>query len=209
MNLAGKIFFICLVIGMCIGGCLGIKHPETKIHYYTLEYDAPEMVDLQPLPYIIHIERFSVSPLYNSNRMNYSSKPFIRDAYHYHKWQVNPGDLVTHYLKRDFQQSDLFKAVFSHANRFSSSHVIEGTVDKFFELDGQDLWEAVLSVGITLIAANEQDIKKRILFQKKYGIKEACSKKTPQAVAEAMSKAMARISEMIQTDIHRCLEMTK
>ena len=196
----------CLIIGILIfGGCIGPKRPDKKIDYYTLEYAPPEAKGLTPLPVIIRIAPFQVSPIYNSERIVFSEKPFQRDDYKYHRWRANPGDLVTYFLARDLQQSAIFRAVFSVESPLSPTHAIEGSVEDFYELDEKNSWKAVLGVSITLIAANEPDVTKRILFQKKYLEKETCRQKNPRALAEAMSIAMARMSEALITDIHQYL----
>jgi hypothetical protein len=75
----------------------------------------------------------------------------------------------------------------------------------FFEQDRSDVWEAVLTVSITLITEDELDVSKRTLFQKKYHSREECKQQNPRAIAEAMSRAMAKISKMITTDIYQRL----
>lgn len=207
MNHARTLIVLSLLASL-VGGCLGTKQPEKKTDYYTLEYDPPKIAGLKPLPFVIRVDRFRVAPFYRSNKIVYKKKPFKRDAYVYHKWGANPGDLVTYFLTRDIKHSSLFKAVSGLDSRFSFSHAIEGTIDDFFELDGKDSWEAVLSLSISFLAKNEPDIIKKVLFQKKYSAREKCRQKNPRALAEAMSKAMARISETIITDIYNCLKET-
>jgi len=87
--------------------------------------------------------------------------------------------------------------------------VLEGSVDEFFESDKKESWEAVLSVSILLIAENEPDISKGILFQKTYRATESCKQKNPRALAEAMSKAMARVSREITEDTYASLKDRK
>jgi len=193
------------VILLVILGCMSNQRSPVKIDYYTLEYELNKFDDLKPTPFVLHIERFSVAPVYNSSNIVYKTRQFKRDAYSYHKWRANPGDLVTSFLSRDLKNSLLFKAIFEPGSRFSSSHVISGTVDEFFEQDQKDSWTAVLSVSITLIKENETDISKRILFQKHYSIEKKCKQKNPRAIAEAMSKAMSGISKIIIIDIHKTL----
>lgn len=197
--------FILFVILFVVAGCLGKQRPPVKIDYYTLEYELNKFDDLKPTPFVLRIERFSVSPIYNSSNIIYKTRQFKRDAYNYHKWRANLGDMVTCFLSRDLKKSSLFKAIFEPGSRFSSSHVISGTVDEFFEQDEKDSWKAVLSITITLIIENEPDISKRILFQKSYSANKKCGLKNPRAFADAMSKAMASISEMIITDVYKAL----
>jgi cholesterol transport system auxiliary component len=209
MNQVAKIIFSFSFILVIISGCFGKQHPPVKIDYYSLEYELNKFDELKPTPFVLRIERFSVSPLYNSSNIIYKTKQFKLDAYNYHKWRANPGDMVTFFLSRDLKNSSLFKAIFEHGSRFSSSHVISGSVDEFFEEDEQYSWKAVLAVSITLIKENEADISKRILFQKSYSANKKCTQKNPRAIANAMSSAMASISEKIITDVYKSLAVTE
>ena len=193
------LFFSLLLL---FGACLDLKQPRNKIEYYTLEYETPKIAGLKPLPIMIRMERFSVAPSYNSNQIIYRDRSFKRDAYSYHRWRANPGDLVAHNLSRDIRRSGLFKAVLPHDSRSVSSHVMEGMVDEFFEWDTEEAWKAILSVSITLMKENEPDVSKRIIFQKGYRAIEVCEQKNPMSLAGAMSRAMSVISMEIIKDIY-------
>ena len=201
-----KLFILLLPVPLFFGACISLKQPKNKVEFYTLEYDSPRIEVLHSTPLAIRMERFSVAPAYNSNRIIYRDGSFKRNSYAYYKWRVNPGDLVTSFLTRDIKQSGLFKAVLPHDSRFPSSYIIEGSVDEFFESDKKINWEAVLSVGITLMAENEPDITKKVLYQKTYHARKICKQKNPQGLAKAMSTAMAEISGKIIEDIYCCIE---
>lgn len=210
MNYSKKIICLIILSALLVCGCLNLtQKPNKKINYYTLEYDPPETENLKALPFVIYIERFNVAPPYDSTRIIYSQKKFIRDAYIYHKWMANPGDFVTYYLTRDIKCSSLFRTAFSSNSSYSSTYIINGTVDEFFEQDDNDIWKAVLSINITLMSKNEPDISKSVLMQKQYSAIEPCSRKNPQSLAEAMSKAMANISGRIIRDVYKCIEDKK
>ncbi|MCP4110604.1 MAG: hypothetical protein GY749_34625 [Desulfobacteraceae bacterium] len=204
MNIIKKIFILAIVL--CITGCFSLTPKVKKISYYSLEYNPPKISVPARLPHVIRIERFQVSPLYDSNKIIFKENRFKRDAYFFHKWWANPGDIVSYFLARDMKQSEIFKAVFAFDRNLPSTHVIEGVVDEFFEQDETDVWKAVLSVSITLVKESEPDVSKRILLQKKYSAKELCIKKNPRALAEAMSKAMSKVSENVIGDIYNTLK---
>ena len=202
MNWHKKITILLLIFPVLFSACFSLKQPSKKIAFYTLEYDAPQITGLEPLQVVLGVERFSVAPTYNSNQIIYRDNSFKRDSYSYHKWRNNPGDLATYFLGRDMQQSGLFKAVLSSDSRLPASHMVEGAVDEFFEWDLRNKWNAVLTISITLMAGDEPDTSKRILFQKTYAAKKACKHRNPQALAEAMSLAMKDVSREIIKDIH-------
>lgn len=199
-----SLLFLCLPI--LFGACINLKQPVNKIEYLTLEYPPPQTGTLKPLPHVIRMDRFTVAPTYNTSQIIYRDRSFKRNAYVYYRWQSNPGALVTALLSRDIKNSGLYKAVLNPDSRFSSSFMIEGSVNEFFEWDTQDAWKAILSVSIVLMEKNKIDISNRVLFQKTYRKTEVCQQKKPEAVAEAMSRALSKISEEMIKDIYNCLK---
>jgi ABC-type uncharacterized transport system auxiliary subunit len=200
-----------LLIGLflLLGACMNLKQPSKKIEYFTLEYPSPKFDALAPLPYVIRVDRFTTARPYNTGQMIYRNQSFERNAYVYYKWQTNPGAIVTTLVNRDLKNSGLFKAVLSPESRFSSAYTIEGTVDEFFEKDTPDAWKAVLGISVILTKKNTDNIGNTILFQKTYHQVQACRRKHPKAVAEAMSQALSKISENIIKDVYDDLKKDK
>ena len=190
------------------GGCVNIKRSNPHTNYYILEYDPPKFAGLAPVSDIIRIDRFQTVPIYNSKKIIYREKPYERNTYHYHKWQSNPGDLIAYFLARDFKAASLFKAVVTEDSSSSFSHVIEGTVEDFFESDKEKFWEAVLSVNITLLGETDAGVGQITLLQKTYRAQQACRQKNPTALVEAMSGAMAEISQQIISDVYKAITET-
>ena len=201
-----RIYCLCLIVAFLAVGCVNFKQPRNRVQHYMLEYASPEITDLKPLPVSLKVERFSVGPAYNTNRIIYRDKSFKRDEYFYHKWRSNPGDMVTCFLSRDIKNSGLFKAVLPRGTNFPFSCVMEGSVDEFVEWDTKTGWNAVLTVTVTLMAANEPDVSKKILFQKTYRIEKPLTEKNPRALARAMSLAMGEISVKVIRDIYSVLK---
>jgi cholesterol transport system auxiliary component len=200
------VFVLLLILCLTLGACVNLKQPRTRVDFYTLEYDPPPVEEMDPLPVIIRLQRFGVAPTYNTNRLIYRDDSFEREAYLYHKWRANPGDLVSYFLGRDLRQSGLFNGVLSYDSQSPASYMLEGFVDEFLEWDEGNVWYALLTTSITLMVENEPDISKKILFQKTYRAKEPSSKKHPQELAEAMSQAMSKISKEVTMDIYTHLK---
>lgn len=192
-------------IVLSLAGCIGFGGTVSKVDYYTLEYESPKFAQTKIVSSIIKMERFQASPIYNSEKISYRKNNFQTEEYSNKRWETNPAQLIPYFLFRDIKQSGLFKAVFNHDTGFAATHSISGTVDEFFEDDRGKIWEAVLSLDIILMAENEPDLNKRILFQKRYSIRKECAKKNPEALAEAMSRAMSELSAQIISDIYKTL----
>lgn len=193
------------ILCLLILSCMNFKQPSNKIEYYTLEYEAPVPKEVTPVSEVIRVFRFTVAPTYNTNQLVYRDQAYKRETYHYHKWRANPGDLVSYYLTRDLKRSGLFMAVLPYDSKIPSSCMLEGTVDEFYEWDTAQSWSAVLTLTVTLMAENEPDISRRVLLQKTYSVREPCEQKNPRFLAQAMSRAMAKISGEIMHDIHNRL----
>lgn len=206
MHRKTKTCLLCLTVSILAVGCINLKQPRNRVQHYILEYASPEIKDLMPLPVSLKVERFSVAPAYNTNRIIYRDGSFKRDEYFYHKWRANPGDMVTYFLGRDIRNSGLFKAVLPHGSDFPFSYILEGSVDEFVEWDSPEGWNAVLAVTVTLMAADEPDVSKRILLQKTYRIEKPLTEKNPQGLAQALSRAMGDISKNIIRDIYSVLK---
>jgi cholesterol transport system auxiliary component len=200
---ASKTFFVALLAAaLLLGACAGDRTPRNMITYYTLEYAPPQASAKEPLPVVVRMERFSVSPLYNSTAIIYRDMSYKREAYVYYRWRANPGDLVSQFMARDFRASGLFQGVVPQGSRVRGSYLMEGGVEQFLERDLQDRWEALLTVNITLVAEDEPDISRRVVFQKTYSEVSPCKQKHPSALAEAMSLAMERLSGHVLADVY-------
>jgi cholesterol transport system auxiliary component len=207
MELYRKVIVVFLILPLFFSACVGLKQPSEKVRYYTLKYDIPGKVDvLEPFPLVIKIERFSTAHAYNTNHIVYQDRAFKRNTHTYHQWKDNPGDMVTHFLYRDLKQSGLFKKVCLPDTEASFSHMLEGSVDEFFQWDAEENLRAVLFISITLMEENKKDVQKKILFRGTYSTSKPCRERDPGAVAEAMSKAMGEVSGKIMEDLYHFLK---
>jgi ABC-type uncharacterized transport system auxiliary subunit len=200
-----RLLFLCVSLFFLAGACASFKQPRNQVQHYILEYTSPEIKDLKPLQISLKIDRFSVAPAYNTNRIIYRDGSFKRDEYFYHKWRSNPADMVASFLSRDIRNTGLFTAVLPEGTDFPFSCVLEGSVDEFVEWDSPEGWKAVLTVTVALMAANEPEVSKRILFQKTYRAEKPFTEKNPRGLAQAMSLAMGDISTRIIRDIYSVL----
>ena len=203
-----SVWTLPLLAGLLLCACHADRAAQRQIHYYVLEYETPEIRPVPRLPLVLRVDRFNTAVLYSSTNIIYSDGAYKRNAYTYHKWRSNPGEMLGYLLARDIHQSALYKAVFTPDTPFAHSHVVEGLVEEFYEKDGPDDWTAVLTLRITLLMPDEPDVSKKILMQKRYHATENCREKSPRSLAEAMSRAMQKLSKQIMEDTYACLSAT-
>ena len=185
-----------------LAACMGTSQSPQPIYYYTLEYSSPSQQFASVLPCTVRVERFSVSPPYNSQRIFYSHDGLQRNAYAYQQWVASPGELLPYFLARDLDQTNGFRAVMTPDAALSATHSLYGWIQEFVEQDADSGWQASAIIHMTLISNQERDPTRKILLQKRYAATSVCKDKTPQSFAEAMSSAVADISKTVGENIY-------
>jgi len=194
------IFCSFLTLALLLSGC---GKPPVTVYKHLLEYPSPALPRLPQVPEGLQVELFSVAQAFNSPAMIYRPSPHQSEAYRYHRWRVNPGQMVTDFLLRDLRQSRSFAAIFGYDRTITTRFLLEGVVEEFQEVNIGESWSAVLAVNITLLDTTKVEITQRVLFQKNYRTEEPITDRTPQGLAAAMSRAMEKLSGTIITDINR------
>jgi cholesterol transport system auxiliary component len=189
-----------LALALLPAGC---GKPPVTVYKHLLEYPSPELSRLPQAPEGLKVELFSVAQAFNSPAMIYRPNSFQSEAYRYHRWRVNPGQMVTDFLLRDLRQSRAFAAVFGYDRPVKTRFLLEGAVEEFQEVNAGENWSAALAVNITLLDTTQEEITQRVLFQKNYRSEEPIIDRTPLGLAAAMSRALEKLSGNIITDINR------
>ena len=196
-----------IILFAAFTSCLNFKQPNPEIKYYTLEYDSPVYSDRGRLPYIVKIEPFKASPVYDTTSIIYRKDAFEIDSYTYYKWSANPTNIVTYLIGRDLKKSGLFKGVMLPGERAPEiSFRLTGILDGFYELDGDKEWSGVLSIIISLVPEGAAKKEGMDIYQKKYSLTEKCEKRNPESLARALSRAMEQISRQIGEDLYIYME---
>lgn len=191
-----------LLVAFLLSGCIGGGKPADMVEQYILEYASPMFKNLARIDEGFTVERFSVAQAFNTRSMIYREHPFNYNAYNYHRWRVNPGDMVTDFVLRDARNSGIFKAVFSYRDTKNTRFILEGQVGEFLEIDKKGGRNAALSLTATLLDLRQKEITKRVVFQKTYRSVEPIEKPTARGLAKGMSRAMKKVSEFLIADIH-------
>lgn len=197
-----KLFFLSILAISLLTACTRQSSPSTPIYYYTLSAAPAALSFDQPLPSVVRVDRFSVSPPFNTQRMIFADKGLHRNAYAHHQWIADPGELAAFFIARSLRRTNAFKAVLTPDSALPPTHIVNGWVEEFVEQDLPDQWMAAARIHITLIDPKQPDPGRRILFQKSYDASAPCADKTPAALAEAMSAAVAEISANSIKDIY-------
>lgn len=196
---------LLFLLGPLTYSCMGQSAATQPIYYYTLAYEPQLTPHTATLPWVLRVHRFSVSPVFNTQRMIYADKGLHRNSYGYHQWIAPPGQLLPFLLVRDLRQTNGYQAVLTPDASMPATHHIHGWLEQFLEEDASDPPQAHVRIHITLVSAHETDPSKRVMLQKSYQAQTPCLDATPGALALAMSKAVAQINQTVVQDIYKRL----
>jgi ABC-type uncharacterized transport system auxiliary subunit len=200
-----RIGLLILVALVSLSACATLKTPPRPIYFYTISYPPPKPSTAPPISAVLRISRFSAVPPFTSDDMVFSSSDTQRGTYTFHKWESRPADMIESLLYRDFLESKSLAGVFPSAQRIGSTHSLDGIIESFYQKNENGRNLAVVGIAVTLIAEKETDPIKRFVFQKRYLEEEPISKAEPQYFAEAMGRAVSRLSEAIRSDVLKAL----
>ncbi len=200
---AAQLVVLSLMAALILSSC---GKPPTMINKYVLEYPPPALAKLRPLDTGVLVKLFAVDQTINRSEMVYKVNPYRTGTYWYNRWRANPGYLVTDYLARDLRDSKLFAGVFSCDLSGPARFELEGDVVDFQEVDSPGIWQAALTLNVTLLDTDKDNITERVMFQRRYETLEPMPTKSPQGLAEAMSRAMQKLSGQIIDDVYRAVK---
>ncbi len=197
--------WLALALLLASGCNLPGSKPSLLVKQWTFEYQAPKPADAK-LPAEIKLMRFQADQASLGAEMVYRPGPNERGIYNYNRWLVSPADLVGDFLLRDLRAQGTLTAVYSNRQPQRPRFKLEGGVEQFLEVDDGDVWHAALKVNLTLLDTKQDDVTKRLLFQRNYAINSKMPKKDPAGLAQAMSQAMAQFSDEARADIYKAIE---
>jgi ABC-type uncharacterized transport system auxiliary subunit len=199
-----RIGIILLLIGL-LSGCLGGTGKTPFVRQYVLEYPPPQGGARPAVEAMVRVERFSADRMFMGPAMLYRQGPFLRDAYPAQRWRVEPGDMVTEFLRRDLREAGLFRAVLSDREAEEVRYSLTGGVEEFLESGETGNRKAILTATITLLDLSRKETAGLVVFQKTYRLEAAVAGEGAAGLAAAMSLAMSDLSRRVIADIASAL----
>lgn len=199
-----RLGIILLIVGLA--GCLRGTSPPPLLLQYTIEYPPPVGEKISRTEALLKVKRFTVDRIYTGPSMLFRKGPFLREAYHEHRWRVSPGDMVTDFLRRDIRHAELFQAVLSERDSEETRYVLEGGLEEFLEVDDGKSRKALLVAMVTLLDQSFRESNLRVVFQKTYRCEAPLTQVGAAGLAEAMSRAMSQFSASVIADMGLALQ---
>jgi ABC-type uncharacterized transport system auxiliary subunit len=141
----------CLVTLVILVGCGRVRYPQ----YYTLNLPAPPDPPASENAHAtLAIREFSAPAYLHQGAIAYKTSPEQIGFYAYHRWAIDPREVVTNAVIDRLRASGAFAFVKPYDGRPDSSYVLSGRLEKLDELDygGGIKVEIALSAQMTSIA---------------------------------------------------------
>jgi ABC-type uncharacterized transport system auxiliary subunit len=149
-----KIVF-CLAALVILTSCAGkVRYPN----YYTLNLPAPpDPPGLEKAHSTLAIRQFRAPAYLRQGAIVYRTSPEQIGFYAYHRWALDPRDLVTNSITERLRASGAFARVQSYDGSRDVDYVLSGRLEKLEELDyeGGVKVQVAISAELTSIATGK------------------------------------------------------
>jgi len=186
------VLFVSLIFFQC-GGSI----PD--MHYYLIDFPISKNSDKsEPVHHIVlGIERFEAAPLYKEERLVYRDSQYEGKYYHYHRWIVNPEEMITEKVIEQLRASNLFEQVVSFPKHSQVDFILHGTIKAIEEWDEGDQWYARVQIAFELVSK----IKSQIIWQKTIEKKNIVPHKSPAEVVKGINMSVQQCIIEIEQEL--------
>jgi ABC-type uncharacterized transport system auxiliary subunit len=143
------------------------------------------------------LEALAADDAYQDERIVYRTGPYRLDYYQYHLWSAPPGVMVADYLEKALERSGRFRAVVRELAP-GAPVVLGGRLIALEEVDeSRTRWIGRVALELTLKDAETG----AVLWSSELSETEPLTVQSPEGLAAALSKAMARIAARVIPEI--------
>ncbi len=192
--IAGSLFAV-----LSTGGCALTS--KSAITYYNLDYPSPKAEYSKTSPDVLMVYKFLSSSEVDTLLFSISDEKKSSSIVSQHRWQENPVDMITELVLRDIETSRLFDKAVDQWSSMRYRYALEGTVRNLMGEIVENSARAVVEAEVSFIDFEASKLGKKIIFRKLYKITEPSVDKTPAMIAQAMNRAVKRLSKRIRDDV--------
>lgn len=187
-----KLVLVVTVVAM-MAGCAGkVKYPN----YYTLNVPPPPD---PPAPENVRASlavREFRSPVYlHQGAIVYKTSPEQIGFYNYHRWAVDPRDLVTNAVTERVRASGNFAQVGAYDGRRDADYVLSGQLEKLEEID----YEGGVKVAVSISAQMTNASNGATVWTNAVSEEGTVPKRDVPTVVAEMNRTMGRAIEKLLT----------
>lgn len=194
----GRPFLGLLALVAALPGCVSLARPAPPVQEYRLAYTPPAPGG-NTVPVTVRVVPVRIARAYAGSAIVYREDEHRVGEYRYHRWATDPAGMIGELLARDLVSSGRYRAVEYGPSLVPADYEIIAEVEEMEErLDGG--CQARLQMRVLLNRARPRN-RQGVVFQRVYDAADPCTAGDAETVVAALSAALARISERLQTDV--------
>lgn len=208
MKMDFKKIILGLISALLLSSCIKLKEDYPSIDYYSLQLKPIQIEKLGQVEGALLIRNFNISSEYETDHILVTWDDNRVQRYYYHRWLTNFNNMATDFVTMHINQVDIFsEGAISGSSLVIPDFVMEGKIMEmitFNSAKGQSYVQ--LTVNARLMQRNIADNELAIKFNKIYTQRINRQNSQINNVAEAYSKALSLITQMIILDIGNSIE---
>jgi ABC-type uncharacterized transport system auxiliary subunit len=182
------LFCLLLVCAVSLGGCLG-RGEITPIRYYGVDSLPATIPQVTPIRQVsLGIRAFTAATRYR-DRILYRTSAVEVGFYPYDRWVEPPEEMVTRVVSHMIRASGLFQQVSPADNVQLPAWILSGDVTRFDEVREAAGRRAECWLRVEVRRARDE----QLLWSEVLSAVEPLASDTPEALAQAMSRAVQRV----------------
>jgi ABC-type uncharacterized transport system auxiliary subunit len=149
-------FAIMVSAMLALAGCGPVRYPKTYILNFPPQ--PPSLMAPRPIRGALTIQEFYCPEYLCEGRIVYRSSPEEIGFYEFHRWAMNPRDMITQSVANRIRSESLFNAVALKGTGLEPAYVLKGNIEQLEELDlGRDV-RVVCTVSAQLVDIKAKSI---------------------------------------------------
>jgi ABC-type uncharacterized transport system auxiliary subunit len=156
----------------------------------------------RPYPYRVEIKKFSVSRVYDNNKIVYRLSPHEIRETDDELWAVRPSEMVTDAVEQYLRDARLFTDIRQEFLDAAPDFTLTGTVKAIERYDSGDLWFARLNMSIRLVSGRSELIWEREFGQEEEQVFNRDFSYTVETMATLLRDYMDQAVREIDLQVH-------
>ena len=141
---------------LTFAGCGHVRYPTN----YVLNFPPPppSLAALRDIRGALAIQEFQCPQYLCEGRIVYRSSPEEIEFYEFHRWAMNPRDMITQSVADSIRSKALFESVSLKGTGVEPAYVLKGTIERLEEVDeGRDV-RVVCTISAQLLDTQTKSI---------------------------------------------------
>lgn len=198
-----NIFTICLML--LLQSCFSFKSDYPPIKYYYLKQEPFNFKNIAKMDVVLAFEDFDFPyDILSTNQLQVRLADNIVKKYFYHRWVESPKRLIIDFIIQRLNSAGAFVRVVKLSSSTLPDFILKGQVLDFSAYSGGEKSEenyVSISIQIWVVKLGAISDENKIVFDKKYIIRQPRLNPKVESIAPAFSKALSVIVDKMLFDL--------